>query len=190
MSGSSARSSGFGAVAKDPVVRFLLFAGALYAGWYLLYAFVLHPWEKLDHAVINSLIAVSGTILQLLGYDLIPEPVNADNIRTIGVEGGHLLWIGDPCNGVGLFAVFLIFLIAYGGPWRHKLWFGLFGIITIHLVNALRVAALCIIVGINYEWLNFNHDYTFYVIVYGCVFLLWYIWVKRFANKPGEQRRG
>jgi len=49
-------------------------------------------------------------------------------------------------------------------------------------VNALRVAVLCIVVSINYEWLNFNHDYTFYVIVYGWVFLLWFVWVKRFAT--------
>ena len=169
--------------ARDPLLRFLLLAASLYAAWYLLYSFVLHPWGALDSGVINSLIVWSGTILTLLGYDLIPEPVNADNIRTIGVEGGHLLWIGDPCNGVGLFAVFLIFLIAYGGPWKHKLWFGTLGILTIHLVNALRVAALCIVVSINYEWLNFNHDYTFYVIVYGWVFFLWYIWVKRFATR-------
>ncbi len=169
--------------ARDPLLRFLLLAASLYAAWYLLYSFVLHPWGALDSGVINSLITWSGAILTLLGYDLIPEPVNADNIRTIGVEGGHLLWIGDPCNGVGLFAVFLIFLIAYGGPWKHKLWFGTLGILTIHLVNALRVAALCIVVSINYEWLNFNHDYTFYVIVYGWVFFLWYIWVKRFATR-------
>ncbi|MBK7286944.1 MAG: hypothetical protein IPI95_07450 [Flavobacteriales bacterium] len=92
-------------------------------------------------------------------------------------------WIGDPCNGVGLFAVFLIFLIAYGRPcWRHKVWFGILGILSIHLVNALRVAVLCIVVSINYEWLNFNHDDTFYVIGYGWVFLLRFVWVKRFAT--------
>src|SRR5690606_35498968 len=98
------------------------------------------------------------------------------------VEGGHLLWIGDPCNGVGLFAVFLVFLLAYGGPWRHKWWFGLAGILSIHLINARRVAALCLVVGINRDWLSLNPDYTFYVIVYGWVFFLWYLWVKRFAR--------
>lgn len=173
---------------SDPLFRFLLTAASLYAAWYLLYAFVLAPWGALDRAVIASLISWAGAILRLLGYELIPEPVNDENIRTIGVEGGHLLWIGDPCNGVGLFAVFLIFLIAYGGPWRHKLWFGAVGILSIHLINALRVAALCIVVSINYEWLNFNHDYTFYVVVYGWVFLLWYIWVKRFAPRQATAK--
>jgi exosortase family protein XrtF len=175
---------------RDPLLRFLLLAASLYAAWYLLYAFVLHPWGGMDHAVIDALIATAAGILRLLGYTLIPEPLNADHIRTIGVEGGHLLWIGDPCNGVSLFAVFVIFLLAYGGPWKHKGWFAVLGILSIHLVNALRVAALCIIVSINYEWLNFNHDYTFYVIVYGWVFLLWYIWVKRFVGSSSLPTRG
>ena len=51
-------------------------------------------------------------------------------------------------------------------------------------VNVLRVVALCIVVTIDYELLNFQHDYTFQVVVYGCVLLLWYIWVKRFAPLP------
>lgn len=168
-------------VKGDPVIRFLIVAAALYLGWYLLFEFLLHPIGTLDRAAIDSLIAWAGGILTGLGYELIPEPVNAENIRTIGVQGGHLLWIGDPCNGVGLFAVYLIFLIAYPGPWKHKLWFAPLGLLSIHLINALRVAALCIVVKYDYELLNFNHDYTFYVVVYGWVFLLWAIWVKRFS---------
>ena len=121
-----------GGMLRDPVVRFLLIGASLYGIWYLLYALVINPWGGLDHAVIDSLITVAGLVLQGLGYVLIPEPVNADNIRTIGVEGGHLLWIGDPCNGVSLFAVFLIFLLAYGGPWKHKAWFVVVGILSIH----------------------------------------------------------
>lgn len=151
-------------------------------GWYLAYELVIHPWAVLDHLVIDSLIRLSGSALELLGYSLLPEPPNAEMIRTIGVQGGHLLWIGDPCNGVSLFAVFALFLMAYPGPRRHKAWFIPLGLLTIHLINVARIASLCIVVSINYELLNFNHDYTFYVIVYGWVFLLWYLWVDRFAR--------
>lgn len=171
----------------DPVVRFFLVAGGLYLGWYLFYEFVLHPGGALDQAVIDSLVVWSGGILTALGHTLIPEPENAEQIRTIGIQGGHLLWIGEACNGLGLFAVYLIFLIAYPGPWRHKLWFAALGLLTIHFINALRIAALCIVVSIDYELLNFNHDYTFYVVVYGWVFLLWYIWVKRFSSRYGAR---
>ncbi len=170
-------------VKRDPVIRFFLTAGVLYMGWYLLYGQLLQPYGHLDRAVIANLVDLSGALLRLLGHDLIPEPANPEGLRTIGVQGGHLLWIGEACNGVGLFAVYLIFLAAYPGPMRHKFWFGALGLLSIHLINALRIAALCIIVVYDYELLNFNHDYTFYVVVYGWVFLLWAIWVKRFSPR-------
>jgi exosortase family protein XrtF len=166
---------------RDPVVRFLILGGLGYLAWYLLYELWLHPWGVLDAAVIDNLIATSGSVLGSLGYTLIPEPPNAENIRTIGVQGGHLLWIGDPCNGVGLFAVFSLFVLAFPGPWRHKAWFLPVGLLSIHLINVARIVTLCIVVTIDYELLNFNHDYTFYVIVYGWVFLLWWAWVKFFS---------
>lgn len=168
---------------RDPVIRFFLVAGLLYFGWYLLYGQVLKPGGAADRVLIGNLVEVSGAILRLAGHELIPEPANAEGLRTIGIQGGHLLWIGNACNGLGLFAVYLIFLIAYPGPWRHKLWFGAVGLLGIHLINALRIAVLCVVVKYDYEWLNFNHDYTFYVVVYGFVFLLWAIWVKRFAGR-------
>lgn len=178
MAASPARS-----VAKaDPFIRFLLLAALLYAGWYLLYEAVLHPHGGLDRLLIDHLATLSGGMLEAMGHELLPPPV-ADNNRYIGIQGGHHLWIGDACNGAGLMAVFLIFLIAYPGPWAHKIWFTAAGLITIHLLNAVRIAVLCIIVSIDYELLNFNHDYTFYVVVYGWVFLLWYIWVKRFSTR-------
>lgn len=176
-------------VKRDPFLRFLLAGALLYLGWYLLYALVVHPWGRLDRALIDSLIDLSGAMLRATGQDLIPEPPNAEMIRTIGVQGGSLLWIGDPCNGANLFAVFLIFIIAYPGPWRHKLWFSAAGLLSIHLINALRIAVLCLIARIDYDLLNFNHDYTFYVIVYGWVFLLWYLWVKRFGPRAARTAR-
>ena len=170
------------AIARDPFLRFIALGLLLYLGWQLLYTFVVHPWGKLDRVVIDNIMWISGGTLELLGYTLIPEP-QVDNNRYLGVDGGSHLWIGDPCDGVGLFAVFLIFLLAYPGPWKHKGWFGLLGVLSIHLINNARVVALCIINKVNYHLLNFQHDYTFYVIVYGWVFFLWYLWVKRFGPK-------
>ena len=170
-------------VVRDPVLRFLLLAGALYVGWYLLYSFWLHPHSRLDRLLVDNLAWISGGVLELLGYELLPDP-GFDNNRYIGVQGGHHLWIGDACNGAGLFAVYIIFLLAYPGPWRAKAWFAILGLLSIHVINALRIAALAIIVSIDWELLSFNHDYTFYIVVYGWVFLLWFIWIKRFSVRP------
>lgn len=173
---------------ENPLLRFLVFAALLFIAWFLAYELWLHPSGVLDNALIDNLIDLSGALLTGIGYTLIPEPANAEQIRTIGIDGGSLLWIGDPCNGLSLFAVFGIFMLTYPGPWKHKAWFIPLGMLTIHLINTLRIVALCIIVSIDYELLTFNHDYTFYVVVYGWVFLLWWIWTKRFAPKVLQSR--
>lgn len=176
-------------LARDPFFRFLALGLVLYAGWYLLYAGVLHPWGRLDRAVIESILWIAGGTLRTLGFSLLPEPPYDGN-RYLGIDGGSYLWIGDPCNGVELFAAFLVFIVAYPGPWKHKLWFGALGLLSIHLINCLRVVVLCWIARFRFDWLNFQHDYTFYVVVYGWVFLLWYIWVKRFGPRREANAAG
>jgi exosortase/archaeosortase family protein len=138
----------------------------------------------LDRAAIDALlIAGQAGILEFLRVsNFIPEPAFARTIRYHRrPRRAHLLWIGDPCNGVGLFAVYLIFLVAYPGPVAPQALVRSPGSVSIHLINAIRVAAFASSSPYDYELLNFNHDYTFYVVVYGWVFLLWAIWVKKFA---------
>lgn len=170
---------------SDPLLRFLLIAAALFVGWQLLYALVIHPWGVPDRWLIGQLTDHAGGLLRVLGYELLPEPAGDTN-RYIGVQGGSFLWIGDRCDGLSVMVVFALFILAFPGPWKHKSWFILLGTAVIHAINVLRVVALCIVVTIDYELLNFQHDYTFQVVVYGVVLLLWYLWVKRIAPIPGS----
>ena len=182
---------------SHPLVRFLGVAIVLYLGWYVLYEFVLHPKYttelingkevrvervRLDDHMNANLKWLSGNGLRLLGYDLIPEFSPDPNIRTVGVDGTHGLWIGDECNGLKLFALFSCVIIAFPGPWRKKLWFIPFGILAIHLINVIRIIGLALVVLYAPQSLDFNHNVTFTITVYSFIFLLWYWWAKKFAN--------
>jgi exosortase family protein XrtF len=169
---------------NDPLYRFLTKAVFLYVIWYVLYDLLLHPQGALDMAVIRNLETLSRGILDMLGFSTIEES-QVDNIRTIGIDGTHGVWIGDPCNGLTLFALFTGFLLAYPGPIKHKLWYLPVGLIAIHLINVIRIAGLALIVYIfpDPDVLDFNHTYTFTIFVYSFVFLLWYIWATKLANE-------
>lgn len=169
----------------DPLVSFLSRITILLVLWYLFRAFVLQPWGVPDAWLVNGLTDHAGALLRALGYELLPVPFNDGN-RYIGIQGGHHLWVGDACNGLSVMAVFAIFICAYPGTWRGRAWMLPFGILTIHLLNVVRVAALCLVAARNYEWLTFNHDYTFYVVVYGWVLLLWWWWVRADARAHGK----
>ncbi|HET6990747.1 MAG TPA: archaeosortase/exosortase family protein [Bacteroidia bacterium] len=170
---------------SSPDRRTLIFIGfflGIYLGWMMLYEWVLHPWGKLDTLVINDSSNWALFILKKLNFPIFEG--NNPTIRTIGIDGTHGLWIGDPCNGLTLFALFTSFILAYPGSWKHKLWFIPLGISLIHTMNIIRLTSLCIIVLKKPEWLEFNHTYLFQVLMYGFIFLLWYIWIKKFSEKP------
>lgn len=172
---------------KNPVTRFLLLFILLYGGWYILYELVLHPWGKLDKLVINNSIFLTKELLQILGYAVIsydyqaPE-TGSEVIRTVGIDGSSGVWIGDPCNGLILFALFTSLIISFPGPAKHKLWFIPLGLIIIHFANIIRIASLSLIVFYKREYLEFNHDYTFKILVYTVIFLIWVYWVNRWSG--------
>lgn len=161
------------------LLRFLLLFLGMYTAWKLLYELVIHPWGVLDTLVINDSSLWAIWVLDTLGF----ETFQGDHatIRTIGLQGSHGLWIGDPCNGLTLFALFSLFILAYPGSWKHKLWYIPLGITLIHAMNIIRIASLCIITKKSPEMLDFNHTYLFQIIMYGFIFLLWFIWIKKFS---------
>ena len=163
-------------------------AFGLYILWYILHDLWLHPYYHIDLSLIDNLNLLSSGLLELLGYDLMPQIPNHNDIRTIGIDGTHGLWIGDTCSGASLFALFTGFVIAYPGPWKRKLWFIPLGLVTIHIINVLRIVSLCLIVLQSPEYLDFNHNYTFTILVYGYVFLLWYLWALKFSKNNENQK--
>ena len=167
---------------NKPFPRFVATASLLYILWYALYELWLHPQRSLELLVVDNLIFLCSGMLKFLGYQLITAPVLYENIRTIGIDGTYGLFIADSCAGVPLFALFAGFIIAYPGAVKKKLIFIPLGIITIHLINALRIAGLCMVSFHTPEYLDFNHHYTFTVTVYAYIFLLWVIWVNKFSK--------
>ena len=170
-------------ILKNPAVRFFLIAFFLYIGWFLFYDLWLHPLQSLDIAVISLIVSQSAWLLELLGYQLGDPMAYGESYRVLSIEGTRGVWIGDPCNGITLFALFTGFVLAYPGPVIKKSWFIPLGIISIHLLNVLRVVGLTLIQKYFPDSLDFNHTYTFTIIVYSWVFLLWYIWSAKMTTK-------
>lgn len=163
---------------KNPIVRFLILVFTLYILWYFLYDLLIQPNEAIDLFVVDLTISVSKWILEFLGYTVY---TGAD--RLIGVDGSSGLWIGDNCNGIALFALFTWFIIAYKGKVKYKLIYVPLGIIGIQILNILRVVGLAILDTHSRAWTEFNHTYTFNIIIYAFIFFLWMLWVNKFSEK-------
>ena len=161
---------------NEPIVKFLLWGFVLYISWFALYEWWIHPMQWVDKAVIESTIGLSYKVLQWMGYAV---EINGDRmLRILGTPG---LYIGDSCNGISLFALFGIFLIAFPGKIISKFFFIPAGILLIHLMNVLRVVILAVIETYSYGWTEFNHTYTFTIIIYACIFGMWLFWINKYS---------
>ena len=161
----------------EPIVKFLAIGLVLYLGWLALYEWVIHPAKWADDAVVNNTIAVSRKILEWFGY-----VTEMKEHRTMSIAGTPGLFIGDSCNGISLFALYSIFIIAFPGKIISKIIFIPAGILLIHLLNVLRVVSLAIIETYSYHWTEFNHTYTFTILIYAVIFLLWLFWINKFSG--------
>ena len=173
----------FSSLIKNKLVRFILTSFFLFIFWFVLYDLWLHPQGGVDTFIINIIVHNSDWLLSLMGSATIPTDILGEAIRTVGIDGSHGVWIGDPCNGLTLFVLFSGFVLAYPGPILRKLWFIPLGILTIHILNVIRVTALAMIQHFYPEYLEFNHTYTFTILVYSYVFYLWYVWSNNLSNE-------
>ncbi len=169
-------------ILKNPFLRFLFFSISLYLMWNVFYEFYLRTQTNFDKIVIDTLVRWAEVTLQILGYSTTDSSA-ADVVfrEHIGIAGSKGVTIGAPCDGVVLYVLFIFFVVAFPGPLKHKAWFIPVGALSVFYLNVLRIVGLAVIMKINESWLAFNHDYTFTIVVYAYVFLLWMLWVKRFS---------
>lgn len=172
-------------ITSNAFLKFLLSAGILYFILYLIYQFVVKRYTFYDQKFIGSIIKASEFFLNSLGYKTFTVLQDRD-MQVVGIDGSNGVWVGSNCNAITLFALFAVFIIAYPGQQKNKWWFVPSGIVAIHLINIFRVVALALTANYFPEYLNFNHTYTFTIIVYGFIFLLWMIWVNRFAHRKNQ----
>ena len=161
---------------KD-LLKYILKGIALYLIWYIGYELWLAPDGRLDKWL-NESVAYGGWVfVNLLGYDGCIEGTHicVNIVSTVKINNG--------CNGFEIYSVFAAFIILFEGKWLHKLFYIIGGIIIIYFSNILRVGMLAIDHYKNLKLFYFNHHYTYVFIIYGLVFLLWYIWITKFSKR-------
>jgi exosortase family protein XrtF len=171
----------FSSILKNKFHFFIVKAVFLYGLCYFLYEFVLKKYTNLDQLFIRKIINLCSFILEIFGYRTFASK-EVNDFQVFGIDGSNGVWIGGPCNGITLMFLFTIFVIAYPGSLKNKLWYIPLGIIAVHLINIIRIVTLAIIALYSPLSLDFNHTYTFTFIAYSFVFMLWMLWVNKLAD--------
>ena len=129
---------------KTPTFRFFGLAFLAYVVWSVAYEQALKPHTTLDEVVIEHMVTSTETAFKAIGWPVGTYPQPTTHRDRVGVAGHAGVQIGAPCDGVALFALFAIFILAFPGPLLRKAWFIPAGIALLHLANVVRVIVLAL----------------------------------------------
>jgi exosortase/archaeosortase family protein len=161
--------------------RFLISGLALYFLWIIIYEGIIKPAGWIDPWLTNTVAIFSVKALSIGGVP-VSQQLSSTGNYIISNNSETLLIIDYVCDGLELYIVFMIFICVFPGPSKHKIWFIPSGFIVIFLVNLLRVISLILIQIHSPQHLNFNHKYTFAIIIYSIIFLMWFYWANNISG--------
>lgn len=156
---------------KSDIARFIIKVICIYFVWYLAYEMWILPNGYIDEPLSKNIASVSAGILTFLGEDVFYYD---RVVGIVGTAGGEIV---NGCNGIAAIGLFLGFIFAYPGAWIPRIFFSVFGVVVIYLVNVTRIIVLSYT---QFYWprvFDFTHDYSTTAIFYFVIFILWMIWV-------------
>ncbi len=163
------------------LLRFLLICLLGYISWFVIYTLWLGPQQTVDFWLSNLEARQITFFFKIIGYNM--EHVIEEGYKhAFYLDGKRTIGLASSCNGLVLFPLFSLFIMATPGNWKTKLYFILGGCFAIYHVNILRITSLVLIKIYHPSSLEFNHKYTFTVIVYSFIFLLWHGWIKHYSH--------
>jgi exosortase H (IPTLxxWG-CTERM-specific) len=162
---------------KKPVLLFVgfftFFIALFYIAWTSSFGST-HIFEP----IVSFYAAASGKILALLGYDI---SVKGTMICSSGLD----LNIKRGCDAIEATALFAAAILAFPVPFRRKIVGLIVGIVTLILVNFIRIITLYI-AGHRYPALfNFLHDQIWQVIYIAIAVLLLLLWLQSLRHREG-----
>ena len=117
----------------------------------------------------------------LLGYNVRIEQDETKLSMKFIVGDAHIANIVEGCNAISVIILFITFIIAFSGSLKATIIYAIVGTVFIYTVNIIRVFVLSMLMYKYPQYQDALHNLLFPAIIYGAVFLLWIIWVKRFS---------
>ena len=160
---------------KRLLKTFAVRAGITFVSWMVIYYGLIIPDGRLNNYLTQKVIDGTTVGLSILGYETKGEG------NMVYIENQPVVLVADACNGLELFALYIGFLLCFPGKWKYKAFFIPIGLGLIFLINVIREIVLALNYKFFQETFDFNHKYTYVLVVYLFVFALWRYWLNRYS---------
>ena len=170
------------------VWNFLQKSVLIFIVWKLLYHLVLYPIRQPDKWLTDTTTMASGNFLNSINADISLkiveqksiDPYNGRQIikAELWLNNKKVVRVGDGCNGLELYVIYISFLIALWKGWKRFAIYLVGGVILIFISNTLRIAGLSWVNLHSNKWFDFAHGYAFKLLVYLQILILWFFYAK------------
>jgi exosortase/archaeosortase family protein len=109
-----------------------------------------------------------------------------DGFKMTFLANNGYISINQSCSGLKIFFQFIVLMVLFPGPWKHKLWYIPAGLVVIHITNIFRIVGLAQVTISFPQYWHFSHDYFFRPLFYVVIFTMWVIWVEYFYTKKAK----
>ncbi|SEN49083.1 exosortase family protein XrtF [Flavobacterium sp. CF108] len=165
---------------------FLIFIGTFFAAYIaltLLYKFYLNSFKADEVDGITNLVGRNvEQLLHAFNFDVKIQKSFSSSWLEVLYNNHYIVRIIEGCNAISVIILFIAFVLAFSGKFKVTLYYILFGIVFIYLLNIARIALLTILLFHFPEKNHLLHGVLFPLIIYGTVFILWIIWVNKFSK--------
>jgi exosortase/archaeosortase family protein len=128
--------------------------------------------EKMADLVFNQSVWFIDHVLNI--------PMSTGDDRFIYFKNDGFIAINQGCSGLKPMLQFLLLMLIFPGPWKHKAWFIPMGLVIVHCTNLFRISGLAVVTVTVPEYWHFAHDNLFRPFFYVVIFLLWVWWAEKF----------
>lgn len=132
---------------------------------------------------ITTLVAhQTESLLEFLGFHADALQHKKELSVKLLIENQYIARVIEGCNSISVIILFIAFIVAFSGTIKATIIYAFLGSLFIYTINVIRIALLTILIYKYPAKQEFLHNLVFPAIIYGCVFLLWVIWVNKFSN--------
>lgn len=149
---------------------------ALYFGVFFVLDFTPYIQRHIVSHWTDFLATLSGMLLTLIhSHVIVVKNTIIDDATQVGVT------ILAGCNAVEACGLLLAAMMSFPARWKDRLIGGIYGVLTVQVVNIARIISLFFLAEWNQWMFDFAHRYLWQALIMIDVLVVWLIWIRRLA---------
>ncbi len=172
-------------VTYRPFLKFLFLFFVTYGVLSFLYNLYLSQYKDIEYPIDPFTESVSYQVKfvsNLFGNVVEIHKFPQEQWTRVTYSDVRIARVVEGCNAISVMILFVSFVIAFAGKLKKTLIFILIGILLIHILNLFRIALLVVLLYHYPQHSHLTHGVLFPLIIYGFVFMLWVVWVRKYSG--------